>query len=75
MTVLILQGSKNILVTYYTKNHYKTTQDLGLQKNVMVRKTTIFFCSVTAGKENFLPGHCHRKSAQFSRILLLYQQI
>lgn len=63
MTGLILQDSKNIPVTYNTKNHYKTTQDLGLQSNATVQKTTIFFCH--CWKKRFLPGCYHRKSAHF----------
>lgn len=65
MTGLILQGLKSIPVIYKTKDHYKTTQDLSLQSNATVRKTTIFFHPVIVGKEKFLPGHCHRKNAHF----------
>lgn len=43
MTGLILQGLKSIPVIYKAKDHYKTTQDLSLQSNAMVKKPTIFF--------------------------------
>lgn len=69
MTGLILQGLKSIPVTYKAKDHYKTTQGLSLQSNAMARKNTIFFHSVTAGKEKFLPGQCHRKNAHFQEFL------
>lgn len=41
MTGLVLQDSKKIPITCNTKNHYKTTQDLGLQSNVTAWKTTV----------------------------------
>jgi len=68
MTGLILQGLKNIPVIYKAKGHYQQQSNLSFQSNATVRKTTIFFHSVTAGKEKSLPGHCHRKNAHFQQL-------
>lgn len=65
MTGLIQQGLKRIPVIYKAKDCYKITQDLSLQSNTMVKKTTIIFHSVIAGKDKFLPELYHRKGAHF----------